>query len=98
MQKLLQLLAIDGAIVITGVMGFQCAIVRKIIEEEGRFYFRTEGNQGSFRNDVEWLGKRYYRPFLKAVAFLESRRECDSKAELERAFKKRSQAPSGFGQ
>ena len=53
--KLLDLLAIEGAIVTIDAMGCQCAIARKIIEKQADYVFGLKGNQGSLREDVESL-------------------------------------------
>jgi len=53
--KLLDLLAIEGAIVTIDAMGCQRAIARKIIEKKADYVFGLKGNQGSLRDDVEFL-------------------------------------------
>jgi predicted transposase YbfD/YdcC len=53
--KLLELLAIEGAIVTIDAMGCQRAIARKIIEKKADYVFGLKGNQGSLRDDVELL-------------------------------------------
>src|SRR6202048_3018187 len=53
--KLLDLLAIEGAIVTIDAMGCQRAIARKIIEKKADYVFGLKGNQGSLRDDVELL-------------------------------------------
>ena len=53
--KLLDLLAIEGAIITIDAMGCQRAIARKIIEKKADYIFGLKGNQGSLREDVELL-------------------------------------------
>jgi predicted transposase YbfD/YdcC len=53
--KLLDLLAIEGAIVTIDAMGCQRAIARKIVEKKADYVFGLKGNQGSLRDDVELL-------------------------------------------
>jgi predicted transposase YbfD/YdcC len=55
--KLLDMLAIEGAIVTIDAMGCQRAIARKIIEKKADYVFGLKGNQGSLRDDVELLGR-----------------------------------------
>ena len=51
--KLLDLLAVEGAIITIDAMGCQRAIARKIIEKKADYVFGLKGNQGSLREDVE---------------------------------------------
>lgn len=51
--KLLDLLAIEGAIVTIDAMGCQRAIARKIIGKKADYVFGLKGNQGSLRKDVD---------------------------------------------
>jgi predicted transposase YbfD/YdcC len=51
--KLLDMLAIEGAIITIDAMGCQRAIARKIIEKKADYVFGLKGNQGSLREDVE---------------------------------------------
>jgi predicted transposase YbfD/YdcC len=53
--RLLDLLAIEGAIVTIDAMGCQRAIARKIIDKKADYIFGLKGNQGSLRDDVELL-------------------------------------------
>jgi predicted transposase YbfD/YdcC len=53
--KLLDLLAIEGAIITIDAMGCQRAIARKIVEKKADYVFGLKGNQGSLRDDVELL-------------------------------------------
>jgi predicted transposase YbfD/YdcC len=53
--KLLDLLAIEGAIVTIDAMGCQRAIARKIIDKKADYIFGLKGNQGALRDDVELL-------------------------------------------
>ena len=51
--KLLDMLAIEGAIVTIDAMGCQRDIARKIIEKKADYLLALKGNQGSLRDDVE---------------------------------------------
>lgn len=51
--KLLDLLAIEGAIVTIDAMGCQREIARKIIDKKADYVLALKGNQGSLRDDVE---------------------------------------------
>jgi predicted transposase YbfD/YdcC len=51
--KLLNLLAIEGAIVTIDAMGCQRDIAQKIIEKKADYVLALKGNQGSLREDVE---------------------------------------------
>jgi len=51
--KLLDMLAIEGAIVTIDAMGCQRAIARKIIDKKADYVFGLKGNQGSLRDDVD---------------------------------------------
>jgi predicted transposase YbfD/YdcC len=51
--KLLDLLAIDGAIVTIDAMGCQRDIAQKIIDKKADYVLALKGNQGSLREDVE---------------------------------------------
>src|ERR1700674_3543442 len=53
--KLLDMLAVEGAIITIDAMGCQRAIARKIIEKQADYVFGLKGNQGSLRDDVELL-------------------------------------------
>ena len=53
--KLLDLLAVEGAIVTIDAMGCQRAIARKIVEKKADYIFGLKGNQGTLRDDVELL-------------------------------------------
>jgi predicted transposase YbfD/YdcC len=53
--KLLDLLAIEGAIVTIDAMGCQRAIAGKIIGKKANYILGLKGNQGSLRDDVELL-------------------------------------------
>jgi predicted transposase YbfD/YdcC len=53
--KLLDLLAIEGAIVTIDAMGCQRAIARKITDKKADYVFGLKGNQGLLRDDVELL-------------------------------------------
>jgi len=51
--KLLDMLAIDGAIVTLDAMGCQRAIARKIIDKRADYVLALKDNQGTLREDVE---------------------------------------------
>lgn len=51
--KLLDMLAIEGAIVTIDAMGCQRDIARKIIDRRADYVLALKGNQGSLREDVE---------------------------------------------
>jgi len=51
--KLLDMLAIEGAIVTIGAMGCRREIVTKIIDQKADYLLALKGNQGSLREDVE---------------------------------------------
>ncbi|MGB8295864.1 MAG: ISAs1 family transposase [Polyangia bacterium] len=51
--KLLDMLAIEGAIVTIDAMGCQRDIARKIIDKKADYVLALKGNQGSLREDVE---------------------------------------------
>ena len=51
--KLLDMLAVEGAIITIDAMGCQRAIARKIVEKKADYVFGLKGNQGSSREDVD---------------------------------------------
>ena len=51
--KLLEMLAIEGAIVTIDAMGCQRDIAQKIIDKKADYVLALKGNQGSLRDDVE---------------------------------------------
>jgi predicted transposase YbfD/YdcC len=51
--KLLEMMAIDGAIVTIDAMGCQRDIAQKIIDKKADYVLALKGNQGSLREDVE---------------------------------------------
>ncbi len=51
--KLLDMLAIEGAIVTIDAMGCQRAIARKIIDKKADYVLALKGNQGTLHDDVE---------------------------------------------
>ncbi len=51
--ELLDLLAIEGAIVTIDAMGCQRAIAQKITDKKADYLFSLKGNQGTLRDDVE---------------------------------------------
>jgi predicted transposase YbfD/YdcC len=50
--KLLDMLAIEGAVVTIDAMGCQRAIAQKIIDKKADYILALKGNQGSLRDDV----------------------------------------------
>lgn len=53
--ELLELLALEGAIVTIDAMGCQKAIAQKIIDRKADYLLGLKGNQGTLREDVELL-------------------------------------------
>lgn len=51
--RLLDMLAIKGAVVTIDAMGCQRAIARKVLDKKADYIFALEGNQGTLREDVE---------------------------------------------
>ncbi len=51
--KLLDMLALEGAVVTIDAMGCQRAIARKIVDKKADYILALKGNQGSLREDVE---------------------------------------------
>jgi predicted transposase YbfD/YdcC len=51
--KLLDMLAIEGAIVTIDAIGCQRAITRKIVDKKADYVLALKGNQGTLREDVE---------------------------------------------
>ena len=51
--KLLDMLAIEGAVVTIDAMGCQRAIAQKIVDKKADYILALKGNQGSLREDVE---------------------------------------------
>src|SRR6267154_6836014 len=51
--KLLDMLAIDGAIVTIDAMGCQRDIAQKIVDKKADYVLALKGNQGTLRDDVE---------------------------------------------
>lgn len=51
--KLLDMLAVEGAIITIDAMGCQRAIAQKILDKKADYVFGLKGNQGSLREDVE---------------------------------------------
>jgi len=51
--KLLDMLAIEGAVVTIDAMGCQRAIAQKILDKKADYIFALKGNQGTLRDDVE---------------------------------------------
>jgi predicted transposase YbfD/YdcC len=51
--KLLDMLAIEGAIVTIDAMGCQRAIAQKVVDKKADYIFALKGNQGTLRDDVE---------------------------------------------
>ena len=53
--KLLEMLAIEGAIVTIDAMGCQRGIAQKILDKKADYILALKGNQGSLREDVEFF-------------------------------------------
>ena len=51
--KLLDMLAIDGAIITIDAMGCQRDIAQKVLDKKADYVLALKGNQGSLRGDVE---------------------------------------------
>jgi hypothetical protein len=51
--KLLDMLAIEGAIVTIDTMGRQCEIAQKIVDKKADYVVALKGNQDSLREDFE---------------------------------------------
>jgi predicted transposase YbfD/YdcC len=51
--RLLDMLAIDGAVVTIDAMGCQRDIARKVVDKKADYVLALKGNQGSLREDVE---------------------------------------------
>jgi predicted transposase YbfD/YdcC len=61
---LLELLAIEGAVVTIDAIGCQRDIAQKVIDKKADYLLALKGNQGSLRDDVELFAREQ-----KAVAF-----------------------------
>ena len=62
--KLLDMLAVEGAIITIDAMGCQRAIAQKIINKKADYVFGLKGNQGSLREDVDlFVAKQKARNF-----------------------------------
>src|SRR5437660_4232920 len=66
--KLLEMLAIEGAIVTIDAMGCQRDIAQKVLEKKADYLLALKGNQGSLREDVE-----IFVAEQKAVGFKDTR-------------------------
>ena len=66
---LLDLLAIEGAILTIDAMGCQRAIAQKIIDKKADYLLAVKGNQGSLRQDIEVFAAEQ-----KAAAFKDTKR------------------------
>ena len=66
--KLLELLAIEGAIVTIDAMGCQREIAEKIVEKKADYLLALKGNQGTLREDVDLFVAEQ-----KAVGFKDSK-------------------------
>jgi predicted transposase YbfD/YdcC len=55
--KLLDMLAIEGAVVTIDAIGCQRAIAQKIVDKKADYILALKGNQGSLREDVELFAK-----------------------------------------
>lgn len=63
--KLLDMLAVEGAIITIDAMGCQRAIARKIIDKKADYVFGLKGNQGSLREDVDlFVAEQKARDFV----------------------------------
>lgn len=51
--KLLEMLAVEGAIITIDAMGCQRDIAQKVLEKKADYVLALKGNQGSLRDDVE---------------------------------------------
>ena len=51
--KLLDMLAIEGAVVTIDAMGCQRGVAQKILDKKADYIFALKGNQGTLRDDVE---------------------------------------------
>ena len=51
--KLLEMLAVEGAIITIDAMGCQRDIAQKVIDKQAEYVLALKGNQGSLREDVE---------------------------------------------
>jgi predicted transposase YbfD/YdcC len=51
--KLVDMLAIEGAVVTIDAMGCQRAIAQKVLDKKADYIFALKGNQGTLRDDVE---------------------------------------------
>src|SRR5208283_954327 len=51
--KLLDMMAIEGAVVTIDAMGCQRDIAKKILEKKADYVLALKGNQGTLREDVE---------------------------------------------
>lgn len=66
--KLLDMLAIEGAVVTIDAMGCQRAIAQKIIDKKADYILALKGNQGSLRQDVElFASEQKVRDFKDAL-------------------------------
>src|SRR5437588_4785597 len=66
--KLLEMLAIEGAIVTIDAMGYQRDIAQKILDKKADYVLALKGNQGTLREDVE-----IFVAEQKAVGFKDTR-------------------------
>lgn len=66
--RLLDMLAIEGAIVTIDAMGCQREIARKIINKKADYMLALKGNQGTLREDVElFVGEQKTNDFREAT-------------------------------
>lgn len=66
--RLLDMLAIEGAIVTIDAMGCQREIARKIIDKKADYVLALKGNQGTLRDDVElFVGEQKANDFKEAT-------------------------------
>lgn len=66
--KLLDMLAIEGAVVTIDALGCQRDIARKVIDKKADYVLALKGNQGSLREDVEVFAREQ-----KACGFIDTK-------------------------
>jgi predicted transposase YbfD/YdcC len=66
--RLLDMLAMEGAIVTIDAMGWQCEIAQKIVDKKADYVLALKGNQDSLRGDVEvFVAERKAKDFRGAL-------------------------------
>ena len=76
---LLELLAIEGAVVTIDAIGRPRAIAQKIIEKKGDYILALKGNQGTLRDDVALFAREQ-----KAVGFKDTPASRDETLRMRR--------------